>query len=59
MASAIRELINAYAHCADRRDANGRIRPFTEDTLFTSSWIDRSRPMSSTGALRLPVSSRI
>ncbi|MEY9966159.1 ketosteroid isomerase-like protein [Streptacidiphilus sp. MAP12-16] len=29
---AIRELIDAYAHCADRRDAKGQMALFTEDT---------------------------
>jgi ketosteroid isomerase-like protein len=31
---AIRELVDAYAHCADRRDANGQKSLFTEDTHF-------------------------
>jgi ketosteroid isomerase-like protein len=31
---AIRELIEAYAHCADRRDATGQMALFTEDTHF-------------------------
>lgn len=31
---AIRELIEAYAHCADRRDASGQMSLFTEDTHF-------------------------
>jgi hypothetical protein len=31
---AIRELVEAYAHCADRRDANGQISLFTPDTHF-------------------------
>jgi len=31
---AIRELIDAYAHCADRRDAQGQKSLFTEDTHF-------------------------
>ena len=31
---AIRELIEAYAHCADRRDAKGQMSLFTEDTHF-------------------------
>jgi len=31
---AIRELIDAYAHCADRRDAKGQMALFTEDTRF-------------------------
>jgi hypothetical protein len=31
---AIRELIEAYAHCADRRDAKGQMSLFTLDTHF-------------------------
>jgi ketosteroid isomerase-like protein len=31
---AIRELVESYAHCADRRDANGQMSLFTEDTHF-------------------------
>ena len=31
---AIRELIEAYAHCADRRDAKGQMALFTDDTHF-------------------------
>jgi hypothetical protein len=31
---AIRELFDAYAHCADRRDADGQKALFTEDTHF-------------------------
>ena len=31
---AIRELIEAYAHCADRRDAKGQMSLFTADTHF-------------------------
>ena len=31
---AIRELIEAYAHSADRRDANGQMALFTPDTHF-------------------------
>jgi hypothetical protein len=31
---AIRELLEAYAHCADRRDANGQMALFTEGTHF-------------------------
>jgi ketosteroid isomerase-like protein len=31
---AIRELIEAYAHCADRRDAKGHMALFTSDTHF-------------------------
>src|SRR6202045_3091185 len=31
---AIRELLDAYAHCADRRDAKGQMALFTPDTRF-------------------------
>ena len=31
---AIRELVDAYAHCADRRDAEGQKALFTADTRF-------------------------
>ena len=31
---AIRDLVDAYAHCADRRDAKGQMSLFTEDTHF-------------------------
>jgi len=31
---AIRELVEAYAHCADRRDAGGQMSLFTPDTHF-------------------------
>jgi hypothetical protein len=31
---AIRELIEAYAHCADRRDSKGQMALFTTDTHF-------------------------
>jgi len=31
---AIRELVEAYAHCADRRDAKGQMALFTENTHF-------------------------
>ncbi len=31
---AIRQLIDAYAHCADRRDAEGQKALFTENTHF-------------------------
>jgi ketosteroid isomerase-like protein len=30
----IRELVESYAHCADRRDAKGQMALFTEDTHF-------------------------
>ena len=31
---AIRELVEAYAHCADRRDAEGQMSLFTADAHF-------------------------
>src|SRR5712675_677311 len=31
---AIRELVEAYTHCADRRDAKGQMALFTEETHF-------------------------
>jgi hypothetical protein len=31
---AIRDLVEAYAHCADRRDARGQMSLFTPDTHF-------------------------
>jgi ketosteroid isomerase-like protein len=31
---AIRELVEAYAHCADRRDAKGQVSLFTADAHF-------------------------
>jgi len=31
---AIRELVECYAHCADRRDASGQMSLFTADTHF-------------------------
>jgi hypothetical protein len=31
---ALRELFDAYAHCADRRDAEGQMALFTDDTDF-------------------------
>jgi SnoaL-like domain len=31
---AIRELVDSYAHCADRRDADGQKSLFTQDTHF-------------------------
>ncbi|MFD4660778.1 nuclear transport factor 2 family protein [Kitasatospora sp. NPDC058444] len=34
---AVRELIDAYAHCADRRDAGGQTALFIEDTRFLVS----------------------
>src|SRR3982074_703037 len=32
---ALRELFDAYAHCADRRDAEGQKALFTSDTIFS------------------------
>jgi hypothetical protein len=32
---AIRELIEAYAPCADRRDASGQMSLFTPDPIFS------------------------
>ena len=34
---AIRELFDAYAHCADRRDADGQKALFTDDTSSPST----------------------
>ena len=31
---ALRELFDGYAHCADRRDAEGQKALFTDDTVF-------------------------
>lgn len=31
---AVRELVDAYAHCADRRDAKGQMSLFTKDAHF-------------------------
>ena len=43
---AIRELVEAYAHCADRRDANGQMSLFTEDTHFVV-YMDAKAPTPS------------
>jgi ketosteroid isomerase-like protein len=43
---AIRELIEAYAHCADRRDANGQMSLFTADTHF-AVYMDAKDPKPS------------
>ena len=40
---AIRELVDAYAYCADRRDATGQMALFTEDTDF-QVYMDASNP---------------
>ena len=41
---AIRELVEAYAYCADRRDAEGQMALFTEDTHFVV-FMDAKDPM--------------
>ena len=43
---AIRELIEAYAHCADRRDAKGQMALFTADTHFVV-YMDAKAPTPS------------
>jgi ketosteroid isomerase-like protein len=43
---AIRELVEAYAHCADRRDAKGQMALFTEDTHFVV-YMDARNPRPS------------
>jgi ketosteroid isomerase-like protein len=40
---AIRELVDAYAHCADRRDAQAQMALFTEDTHFVV-YLDARNP---------------
>ena len=42
----IRELVDAYAHCADRRDAKGQMALFTEDTHFVV-FMDAKNPTPS------------
>jgi len=42
----IRELVEAYAHCADRRDAEGQMALFTEDTHFVV-YMDAKDPNAS------------
>jgi ketosteroid isomerase-like protein len=44
---AIRELVEAYAHCADRRDAKGQMSLFTEDTHFVV-YMNAKDPVPST-----------
>ena len=39
----IRELVEAYAHCADRRDAKGQMALFTADTHF-AVYMDATNP---------------
>jgi hypothetical protein len=43
---AIRELIEAYAHCADRRNAKGQMALFTPDTHF-AVFMDAKNPAPS------------
>src|SRR6202012_976590 len=43
---AIRELVEAYAHCADRRDAQGQMSLFTTDTHFVV-YMNAKDPMPS------------
>ena len=43
---AIRELVEAYAHCADRRDAQGQMSLFTPDTHFVV-YMNAQDPMPS------------
>jgi hypothetical protein len=43
---AIRELVEAYAHCADRRDAKGQMVLFTADTHFVV-YMNAKDPMPS------------
>jgi SnoaL-like domain len=43
---AIRELIEAYAHCADRRDAKGQMALFSIDTHFVV-FMDAKNPAPS------------
>src|SRR5260370_18707328 len=43
---AIRELVAAYAHCADRRDAKGQMALFTADTHFVV-YMNAKDPMPS------------
>jgi SnoaL-like domain len=41
---ALRELVDAYAYCADRRDAAGQMALFTEDVDYVV-YADRSSPV--------------
>jgi SnoaL-like domain len=43
---AIRELVEAYAHCADRRDGKGQMSLFTADTHF-AVYMDAKDPAPS------------
>ena len=46
---AIRELVERYAHCADRRDAKGQMALFTADTHFVV-YMNAKDPTPITGA---------
>ena len=59
---AIRELVEAYAHCADRRDANGQMSLFTADTHFVvymnakdpqPYYIDKLRELAPRAVIRI------
>jgi hypothetical protein len=58
---AIRELVEAYAYCADRRDAAGQMALFTPDTHFVVYMDEKTRrhPRSSTLVKPSPLSLRI
>jgi SnoaL-like domain len=43
---AVRELVETYAHCADRRDAKGQMALFTSDTHFVV-YMNAKDPMPS------------
>jgi hypothetical protein len=51
---ALRELFDAYAHCADRRDAEGQKALFTDDTASPCTWTAKaaSRATSSRAGRR-------
>jgi hypothetical protein len=40
----IRELVEAYAHCADRRDAKGQMALFTELPRALLNFAERALP---------------
>jgi SnoaL-like domain len=48
---AIRELVDAYAHCADRRDCDGQMALFTEDARFLV-FMDAKAPTPSQTIIR-------
>ena len=49
---AIRELVEAYSHCADRRNAKGQMALFTEDAHFVVYIRIQIRHRSCTAASR-------